>query len=74
MITLARLASLLRFIDATITTTIITATLLMIVRLKKVYFNTIKIDKLKILNFDDYYSRESINSQSEDYSTDYHCD
>ena len=71
---LARLASLLRFVNAIIIAATITTALLIAARLKKIYFNTIKINKLKILNFDDYYSRKSINSQSEDYSTDYQCD
>ena len=61
IINLTRLIDLLRSINATVIA-MITITLLITVRLKKIYFNTVKINKLKIFNFNDYYSRESINS------------
>ena len=64
------LISLLRSIVAIIIT-IITTILLIAARLKKICFNTIKINKLKILNFNDYYNRESTDSQSEDYLINY---
>ena len=62
IINLVYLISLLRFIDANIIIIMITTTLLIVVRLKKIYFNIIKINKLKILNFNNYYSKKSINS------------
>ena len=74
IIILAYLTSLLRSINATIIIIIIVTTLLVTARLKKIYFNIIKINKLKILNFNNYYNRELINSQSEDYSTNYYYD
>ena len=58
---LTRLTNLLQSIDAAIIVTI-TIILLIAARLKKACFNTIKINKLKILNFNNYYSRESTNS------------